>query len=267
MFEEFVTGHEGAIRASVFVVLFFVFALGEWLRPRRPLTAQKTTRWFTNWTIVLLDSLLVRLIFPVVAVGTAVWAKSNGYGLLNLLDVSFLPAAVISFLFLDFAIWFSHLAVHKVPILWAVHRMHHSDVDIDVSTALRFHPIEIALSMLYKMVVVVAIGAPAISAILFEIVLNGGAMFNHSNTKLPLRLDRIVRLFFVTPDMHRVHHSIIHNEIDSNYGFNFSFWDRMFGTYIDQPEKGHDDMVIGLPEWQSNKPTRLDWSLMLPFRK
>ncbi len=267
MIDEFVSSHEGFIRAGVFVTLFTIFALSEWLLPRRPLTARKSARWFTNWTIVLLDSLFVRLVFPVVAVGTAIWAKNNGYGLLNLLHVGFVPAAIISFVFLDFAIWFSHLASHKVPLLWRVHRMHHSDVDFDVSTGLRFHPIEIGLSMLYKMAVVALLGAPAISVILFEIVLNGGALFNHSNTKLPLWLDRAVRTIFVTPDMHRVHHSIEHNEIDSNYGFNFSFWDRMFGTYIDQPMRGHDDMVIGLSQWQSKKPTRLDWTLMVPFRK
>lgn len=267
MFDEFVSSNESTIRATVFVVLFCIFALSEWLRPRRPLTAKKTTRWFTNWTIVVLDSVFVRLLFPLVAVGTALWASKNGYGILNLLNVPFLPAAIISFFILDFAIWFSHLASHKIPIIWRVHRMHHSDVDIDVSTALRFHPIEIAISMLFKMAVVALLGAPAISVILFEIVLNGGAMFNHSNTRLPLWLDRYIRWFFVTPDMHRVHHSTETNETDSNYGFNFSFWDRMFGTYIDQPKLGHDDMVIGLEEWQSEKPTRLDWSLMVPFRK
>ena len=149
--------------------------------------------------IVVLDSLVVRLIFPVVAVGTAVWAKSNDYGLMNMLDVPFAVAAIFSFFFLDFSIWFSHLASHKVPVFWRIHRMHHSDIDIDISTALRFHPIEIALSMLFKMAVVVALGAPTISVILFEIVLNGGAMFNHSNTKLPLWLDRYLRWFIVTP--------------------------------------------------------------------
>ncbi len=267
MIDQFVSTNEASIRLVVFIVLFSIFALSEWLKPRRPLTAPKTTRWFTNWTIVVLDSLVVRLIFPIVAVGTAVWAKSNGYGLLNMFDVPFVIAAFFAFFFLDFSIWFSHLASHKVPMFWRIHRMHHSDVDIDVSTALRFHPIEIALSLLFKMAIVVVLGAPAISVILFEIVLNGGAMFNHSNTKLPLWLDRYLRWFIVTPDMHRVHHSIIHNETDSNYGFNFSFWDRMFGTYVDQPSKGHDDMTIGLPEWQDKKPTRLDWSLMVPFRK
>ncbi len=267
MFEQFITGNEGLVRASVFVTLFGILALSEWFRPRRPLTNKKSARWFTNWTIVVLDSLLVRLIFPVVAVGTALWATSNGYGLFNWLNMPFLPAAIISFIVLDFAIWLSHVASHKIPIFWKIHRMHHSDVDFDVSTALRFHPIEIVLSMLFKMAIVVAIGAPAISVILFEIVLNGAAMFNHSNLKLPLPVDRVVRLIFVTPDMHRVHHSIIHNETDSNYGFNFSFWDRLFGTYTDQPSKGHDDMTIGLPEWQNKNPTRLDWTLMVPFRK
>ncbi|MBL4599180.1 MAG: sterol desaturase family protein, partial [Rhizobiaceae bacterium] len=170
-------------------------------------------------------------------------------------------------LVLDFAIWFSHLASHKVPIFWRIHRMHHSDIDIDVTTAIRFHPVEIILSMFWKYLIVLALGAPAASVLVFEIVLNGGALFNHANFKLPLSIDKVLRLLIVTPDMHRVHHSIIRKETDSNYGFNLSIWDRMFGTYIDQPSKGHDEMTIGLKEWQDEKPARLDWILMVPFRK
>lgn len=262
-----VSQNEGTIRLAVFITLFSIMALSEYFRPRRPLTASKGSRWFTNWTIVVLDSLVVRLIFPAAAVGAALWANSNGYGLFNMIGISEGLAALLAFLVLDFAIWLSHLLSHKVPVFWRIHRMHHSDVNIDVSTALRFHPIEIVLSMLYKVAIVVALGAPAVSVILFEIVLNGAAMFNHANFKLPLWFDKILRILIVTPDMHRVHHSVEQNETDSNYGFNLSIWDRMFGTYTDQPKDGHDGMTIGLPQWQEDGPTKLNWSLMVPFRK
>ncbi|MEM7302521.1 MAG: sterol desaturase family protein [Pseudomonadota bacterium] len=262
-----VSDNEGTIRLAVFVGLFSIMALSEYFRPRRKLNASKQHRWFTNWSIVILDSLIVRLIFPAAAVGVALWCASNGIGLFNMLSVPFWIAALLSFLALDFAVWLSHLLSHKIPIFWRVHRMHHSDVDIDVSTAIRFHPIEIVLSMVYKVAWVVALGAPAVAVILFEIVLNGMAMFNHANFKLPLWADRLLRLVVVTPDMHRVHHSVERHETDSNYGFNLSIWDRMFKTYIPQPQDGHDGMSIGLPNWQNNNPTRLGWTLLVPFRK
>ncbi len=262
-----VADNEASIRLSVFVGLFAILALSEWLRPRRPLVASKGARWFTNAAIVVIDSVVVRLLFPAAAVGVALWAQSEGYGLFNVISAPMWLAGLLSIVALDFAVWFSHLLSHKVPLFWRFHRMHHSDRDIDVTTAIRFHPIEIVLSMVYKVAWVIALGAPAWSVILFEIILNGVAMFNHSNLKLPLWLDRIVRQIVVTPDMHRVHHSIIPGETDSNYGFNFPFWDRMFSTYIAQPEKGHDGMTIGLAEWQDERPNRLGWSLMLPFTK
>lgn len=258
---------EPQIRLGIFIGLFLILAMMELFAPRRELEHVKAKRWLTNWIIVIIDSFVLRLIFTGAAVGVALWAETNGYGLFNVLDVSTAIAVIISFIALDFAIWFSHLASHKVPLLWAVHRMHHSDVDIDVSTAIRFHPIEIVLSMIWKMLIVVILGAPAFSVLVFEIVLNGTAMFNHSNIKLPLGMDRIVRLFVVTPDMHRVHHSIVHDETDSNYGFNLAIWDRIFGTYIDQPEAGHKAMKIGLSEWQDKRPTQLLWSLKVPFIK
>ncbi len=265
--EAFVADNEPSIRMAVFFGLFALLALSEWLKPRRKLTASKSHRWFTNIAIVLLDSLLVRLIFPAAAVGVALWAGAQGYGLFNVIGVPLWLAIVVSFLALDFAVWFSHVLSHKVPMFWRFHRMHHSDRDIDVTTAIRFHPIEIVLSMLWKVAWVIALGAPAVAVILFEIALNGTAMFNHSNWKLPLGLDRVLRLFVVTPDMHRVHHSSINRETDSNYGFNMPWWDRIFGTYIDQPELGHDGMEIGLAEWQDERPTKLGWSLSVPFLK
>jgi sterol desaturase/sphingolipid hydroxylase (fatty acid hydroxylase superfamily) len=256
---------EPQIRLAVFVGLFAVLAALEAFVPRRRLVASKTARWFTNWSIVLIDSLLVRLLFKTAAVGGAVWAAQNGIGLFNMISAPWWLAFAISFLVLDFAVWLSHLASHKIPVLWRLHRMHHADRDIDVSTAIRFHPVEIILSMVWKYAVVLALGAPAAAVLAFEIVLNGGAMFNHANMRLPLWLDRVLRTVIVTPDMHRVHHSSDPRETDSNYGFNFSFWDRMFSTYVPQPRLGHDGMTIGLEYWQDEKPTQLGWSLSVPL--
>ncbi|MEE9314141.1 MAG: sterol desaturase family protein [Rhizobiaceae bacterium] len=264
-FEELVSSQEGIIRLGVFVGLFALFALTEYFTPRRKLTMLKSHRWFTNIAIIILDGALVRVIFPAAAVGVALWANANGWGLFNLIEVPFWLAALISIVVLDFAVWWSHLLSHKIPLLWRIHRMHHSDRDIDVSTAIRFHPIEIIVSMAWKVCWVIALGAPAVAVILFEILLNGLALFNHSNTKLPLWLDAIVRKLIVTPDMHRVHHSIIVSETDSNYGFNLSIWDRMFSTYTAQPKLGHDDMIIGIEEWQDEGPTKLGWTLSVPF--
>ncbi|MCF6322340.1 MAG: sterol desaturase family protein [Rhizobiaceae bacterium] len=255
------------IRPGIFVSLLVGFGLLEYLLPRRELKPLKFKRWFTNMAIIIIDSVVVRLLFKSAAIGVAIWAIANGYGLFNILEVPYWLAFVISFLVLDFSIWLTHLASHKFPILWRIHRMHHSDVDIDVSTAIRFHPIEIVLSMIWKFMIVIILGAPVMAVLVFEIVLNGGALFNHSNMKLPLWFDKILRLIIVTPDMHRVHHSIIGKEHNSNYGFNLSIWDRMFSTYIAQPSEGHDGMTIGLPDWQDEKPARLDWTLMVPFKK
>lgn len=256
---------EPQIRLAVFIGLFGLLAIMELAAPRRRPKGYKARRWFTNWMIVLIDSALLRLVFASAAVGVALWAQEREIGLFNTVETPIWIAIVLSFLVLDFAIWLAHVASHKIPILWAVHRMHHSDVDFDVTTAIRFHPIEILLSMAWKTVIVVALGAPALAVLLFEIVLNGAAMFNHSNLRLPIWLDRLLRTVIVTPDMHRVHHSIIHQETDSNYGFNLAIWDRMFGTYIDQPQGGHDGMDIGIAEWQDERPTRLFWSLRVPF--
>ena len=266
-YSTFISENEPTIRLAVFLGLFGILGLTEWLRPRRKLTAPKGSRWFTNIAIVIIDSVVVRLIFPAAMVGVALWAAQNEYGLFNLVSAPVWIAGLVSIVVLDFAVWFSHLLSHKVPLFWRFHRMHHSDVDIDVSTAIRFHPIEIVLSMIYKVGWVIVLGAPAWAVILFEIILNGVAMFNHSNTKLPLWLDRLARMIIVTPDMHRVHHSTIPTETDSNYGFNFPFWDKMFGTYIPQPREGHDDMSIGIAEWQDERPTKLGWALSVPFIK
>lgn len=261
--------YEVLIRLGSFLVLFIVFAVAETMAPRRARVQPRSGRWFTNLALVVIDSVTLRLLsllLPLLAVGAAMDATREGWGLFNQFDLPLWLTVLLSFLILDFAIWAQHLVFHKVPALWRLHRVHHADRDIDVSTALRFHPIEIAASMLIKIGLVYAIGAPAMAVVLFEVVLNGSAMFNHANWRLPLPLDRALRLVLVTPDMHRVHHSVHRNETDSNYGFCLSVWDRWFGTYTDQPSDGHGDMVIGL-EWQDEKPMKLGWSLMLPFRR
>jgi len=259
-----------AIRLSAFAGIFVVMALLELLIPKRRLEHSKGHRWFTNIAIGGIDSLIVRLmaliVIPLSAVAAALWAEAAGWGLLNWLGLPYWLNLLIAVVVLDLAIYGQHVVSHKVPMFWLLHRVHHSDVDFDVTTAIRFHPIEIALSMLWKIVVVIVIGAPAAAVVLFEIILNGCAMFNHSNVDLPKPLDRFLRTFLVTPDFHRVHHSVIHRETDSNYGFNLSIWDRMFGTYTPQPSKGHQGMTIGLTPYQSEQPTGLAWSLVLPFQ-
>ncbi len=261
--------NEALIRLAVFAGLFTLFATIEALVPRRERTQPRSTRWVTNWAITIVDTITLRLLalmLPLLAVGAAMDAGNNGWGLFNKLELPLWITIVATVLIFDLAIWAQHLITHKIPILWRFHRVHHSDRDIDVTTAIRFHPVEIAFSMLLKIGLVYLLGPPAVGIILFEIILNGTAMFNHANIKLPLWLDAIVRLVLVTPDMHRVHHSDMRHEHDSNYGFSLSIWDRMFGTYIAQPEKGHDGMTIGL-QWQDDRPSKLGWSLMLPFRR
>lgn len=261
--------HEALIRFGVFLGLFALFAVIEAWAPRRTRSQPRHTRWVTNWAIVILDALTLRILafaMPLLAVGAAVDAGQNGWGLFNQLDLSLWIAVPLSILIFDLAIWAQHLITHKIPVLWRIHRVHHADVEIDVTTAIRFHPVEIALSMLLKIGLVYLLGPPALAVILFEIMLNGTAMFNHANIKLPPQIDRVIRLFLVTPDMHRVHHSVDRAEHDSNYGFALSIWDRMFGTYIAQPRDGHDDMKIGL-EWQDDRPSKLGWVLALPFMR
>ena len=258
---------ETAIRLAAFLVIFATMAVLEQSLPRREANAAKGARWRTNLAMVIVDSIVLRIVFPMAAVGTAIWAEQRGYGLFPMIETPGLIAGIIAFAVLDFAVWLEHLASHKIPILWRIHRMHHSDIDFDVTTALRFHPLEIIISMVWKAGVVIALGAPVLAVLAFEIVLNGAAMFNHSNVKLPLAADKMLRWLIVTPDMHRIHHSIRYHEMDSNYGFNFAFWDRLFGTYSLDPQDGHSGMTIGLPDYQDAAPTGLIWSLILPFRR
>lgn len=261
--------NEALLRLGIFLGLFALLALIEVAAPRRVRAQPRSTRWVTNWAIIILDTLTLRLLavaLPLLAVGAALDAQAQGWGLMNAMNLPVWLAIVLTVLIFDLAIWAQHLITHKIPILWRFHRVHHADRDIDVTTAIRFHPVEIALSMLLKIGLVYLLGPPAIGIIVFEIILNGTAMFNHANIRLPVAADAILRRVLVTPDMHRVHHSIHRHEHDSNYGFALSIWDRIFKTYIPQPEKGHEEMQIGL-EWQDDKPSKLGWSLLLPFRK
>ncbi|MEM6904624.1 MAG: sterol desaturase family protein [Pseudomonadota bacterium] len=260
---------EALIRLSIFFGLFAALAAAEWALPRRPLVAAKGRRWLTNWAISVVNmgtTGAMKALFGAAAVLAALDAAEMGWGIFHHLNWPGWLEGLVVFIALDFAIWAQHWASHRLPILWRLHRVHHADRDIDVTTAIRFHPIEIGLSMLLKIGLVYLLGAPVWAVILFEVVLNGAAMFNHANIRLGA-LDRWLRLLVVTPDMHRVHHSVLRREHDANYGFNLSIWDRIFGTYISEPEGGHLGMTIGLAEHQSDGPGRLTWSLALPFRK
>jgi sterol desaturase/sphingolipid hydroxylase (fatty acid hydroxylase superfamily) len=265
----FTTLSEPTVRLLAFVGIFGAMALLELARPRRPLSAARSHRWMTNLSIVALGIATVRafgFIAPsLLAVGAATVAHAHGWGVLNWIALPGWASLIVALVCLDFAIWLQHVASHRIAVLWRLHQVHHADVDIDATTALRFHPIEIGLSMLYKSVWVLLLGPSALAVVLFEIILNSCAIFNHANVALPAWLDRILRAVIVTPDMHRVHHSVSGREYNSNFGFNLSIWDRLFRTYTDQPERGHTGMTIGLPTYQSTEPTELGWSLRLPF--
>lgn len=265
---EFIIQNESALRLSFFLGILVVMALWEILSPRRILTVSKSYRWFSNLSIVVINTLVVRIIFPAAAVGVAAYATTKGYGLFNYLTINSIIAVILSIVFLDMLIYWQHVIFHKVPFLWRIHRMHHADQDFDVTTGSRFHPIEIVLSMLIKFSAVLLLGIPIVAIILFEIILNLTAMFNHSNVSLPSSLDKIIRKLVVTPDMHRVHHSVIPSETNSNFGFNLSIWDKLFGTYIAQPSEGHLGMTIGLSEYRDIQVSQaLDNMLLIPFKK
>ncbi len=263
---QFIIENEAQLRLAVFITILAVMALAETVFPKKQRALPRAHRWTSNLMLVVIDSLVVRILFPIVAVGVASWAISQGWGLFNLIDLPMWLEIVISIIILDMMIYWQHVVSHHIPFLWALHKVHHADRDIDVTTGSRFHPIEIALSMAYKMILMIILGPAVLAVIIFEIILNGTAMFNHSNVKLPLKLDRILRGLIVTPDMHRVHHSVIVGETNSNYGFSLSIWDRLFKSYVAQPKLGHDGMTIGLEEHQNRGPASLSWSLSLPFK-
>lgn len=258
--------NEAQIRLAVFLGILAVMAIWEIAAPRRRLEFPRLIRWSNNLALVVVDTILVRLAFPVVAVGLAIFAQDHGWGLLNVLAMPGWVAIIIALLALDLAIYLQHVMFHAVPALWRLHRMHHADLDFDVTTGLRFHPLEILLSMGVKLAVVAALGPPAIAVLIFEVLLNGTAMFNHSNIRMPKSLDSVLRLLVVTPDMHRVHHSIIPSETNSNFGFNVPWWDRLLGTYIAQPRDGHDGMTIGIEQFRTKRDLWLDRLLIQPAR-
>ncbi len=259
--------NEPYIRGIVFLTVLGLIALWEIVFPRKSRVASKTVRWFNNLGLTFLNSILLRFTFPILAVGTAVLAVEKEWGIGNIFDLPTILWIVISIILLDFLIYLQHMIFHKLEFLWKLHRMHHIDPDLDVTSGSRFHPIEIALSMLIKMGIIVLFGVPAAAVFIFEVILNASAMFNHGNIYLPLNLDRFLRLIIVTPDMHRVHHSVLREETDSNFGFFLSCWDRLFRTYQDQPKLGHEKMTIGIGLFQNSKYLKLHWLLAIPFLK
>ena len=254
------------IRVAAAALVFAAMASWEALAPRRPWAVGRAGRWPHNLGILVVDAVTLRVLIPTAAVGAALFAAGQGWGLLHIAGFRLSIAALLGFLALDLVIYAQHVVFHKVPALWRLHRMHHADLDIDVTTGLRFHPIEIVLSMLIKIAVVIALGVPPVAVLAFEIVLNATSMFNHANVAMPSWLDRAMRWIVVTPDMHRVHHSIERHETDSNFGFNLPWWDRLFGTYRGAPQAGHAGMRIGLPIFRAREELRLDRLLTQPFR-
>ena len=264
--EQFVLENEKPIRLGFFFGMLLLMGLWELLAPRRAPTVSKAVRWLNNLGLVFLNSFVVRWVFPAAAVGVAAFASQNNWGLFHYYALSFVPAVLLSIIILDLIIYLQHVLVHAVPGLWRLHRVHHADPDFDVTTGARFHTLEILFSMLIKFAAIVVLGVPVLAVVIFEVLLNATAMFNHSNIRLPVALDRILRLFVVTPDMHRVHHSIEDDEANSNFGFNLPWWDRLFGTYQAQPRKGHEGMTIGIHKYR--RPGQVSWlpaMLALPF--
>ena len=262
----FITNNEIQIRLGFFFGVFIIMAVWELFAPRRKLLVSKLLRWSNNLALVFLNSFILRLLFPAAAVGMAAFADQRGWGIFNYYDVYSPIAVVSSVIILDGIIYLQHVMVHAVPALWRLHRVHHADPDFDVTTGARFHPLEIILSMLIKFAVIIVLGPPVVAVIIFEILLNATAMFNHSNVRLNLTVDKYLRLLVVTPDMHRVHHSVEADETNSNFGFNLPWWDRLFGTYRDQPRAGHEEMTIGIHQY--NQPSQVTWlhkMLLLPF--
>jgi len=259
--------NEAALRLIFFIGVLIIVALWEAISPKRPRHITRAVRWTRNLFLVVINSILVRLIVPLTATGAAIFAAQNGIGLFNQLSLPFALAVILSVLLLDLLIYGQHVVFHHVPLLWRLHQVHHIDQEIDVTTGLRFHPFEIILSIGVKCAGVIALGVPVVAVVIFEVLLNGMAMFNHGNIRLPKALDKILRLLVVTPDMHRVHHSVIPQEFNSNFGFNMPWWDRIFRTYRAQPDKGHDQMEIGLADYRDDHKTGL-WALMIiPFSR
>ena len=263
---EWILENEPIVRLTLFIGVFAVVAAWEVISPRRALTQPKGLRWANNLALTALNSIVLRLLFPAAAVGVALFAQQQGWGLLNHFGLSFIAAIAITVVAMDFVVWLQHVMVHAIPLLWRLHRVHHADLDYDLTTGARFHTLEIILSMLIKFSTILLLGPPVMAVVIFEVLLNATAMFNHGNIHLPEKIDQVLRLFIVTPDMHRVHHSVQAPLTNSNFGFNLPWWDRLFGTYVAQPPEGHTAMQIGLEGMRDPRQVeRLPGMLMLPF--
>ena len=267
MLSEFILKHEAIIRLSCFIAIFAIMALWELHQPRRVLSIPKTQRWYNNLSLALINTVLLRIAFPAAALGAASFAQANGWGLLNLVSQPLWFTVPLSIIVMDLVIYLQHVSFHKVPAFWRLHRVHHADIDFDVTTGIRFHPIEILLSMLIKIVTIFLLGPSLLAIILFEILLNGTSLFNHGNVRLPLTIDQLIRKLIVTPDMHRIHHSSKVAETNSNYGFNFSFWDRCFSTYQDKSALPQETMPIGLADFRKpEQVSQLSGMLLMPLK-
>lgn len=265
--DQFVMNYEKEIRMGFFFGMLAIIAIWEILAPRRALTVSKTVRWVNNLGLVFFNSFIIRLVFPIAAIGVAATAQENGWGLLNNIEIPVWLAAILAIVIMDLVIYIQHVMVHAIPVLWRLHRVHHADPDYDVTTGARFHTLEIILSMGIKFCTIVLLGPPVFAVIIFEVVLNATAMFNHGNVRLPKSIDQVLRWFVVTPDMHRVHHSVEDDETNSNFGFSLPWWDRLFGTYRDQPRGGHEAMKIGIRSYSSAKDVSwITGMLTLPFK-
>lgn len=257
--------YEPLIRISIFFAVLTAIGVWELILPRRKLTQKKTVRWPSNLGIIALNTVLLRTLFPMSAVGLAFFAQENSWGLFNNISTSFSLAILISVILLDLIIYLQHVLFHYVPILWRLHRMHHADLDLDVTSGGRFHPIEILISMGIKCFVIALLGAPAEAVLIFEVLLNATSMFNHGNIFITEKVDRFLRWVIVTPDMHRIHHSIHREETNSNFGFNLPWWDRIFRTYREDSRDGQLELTIGIELFRSEKYLKLGWLIALPF--
>ena len=257
------------IRLSFFLVILFILIIAEILLPKKTRIHKRKDRWITNGLITIINTVsinIVNILITFVAVLAAIDVSNGNWGLFNIINFPSWLEILLIVIILDLVIWAQHYLSHRIPFIWRFHRMHHTDRDLDVTTAVRFHPFEIIFSMFIKIASIYLLGASAIAVIIFEIILNGMAMFNHANLRIPHQLETILRKFIVTPDLHRIHHSVYKDEHNKNYGFSLSIWDKIFRCYLEQPRDGHKDMKLGL-KWQDNKPTKLGWSLWIPFKK
>ncbi len=255
---------EGTLRLSIFLAVLILMGTLEAVYPAREPLQKRSSRWITNIGLVIIDTLAIRLLFPIIAVGTALWAQTQGWGVLNVIAIPGWMSVLLAIIILDMMIYWQHVAFHRMPWLWRLHKIHHADRDLDATSGLRFHPVEIIISMIYKMVVVVALGAPVLAVIIFEIVLNACALFNHANVRIPPWIERPLRKIMVTPALHRIHHSVIERETNTNFGFSVIWWDKVFRSYTDMPS---GNLTLGLSEYQTDAPSNLIWSLFTPFKR